>query len=65
MRHTSYDTRCLDLANVFLEDEPVYKGLKPEFQMKLAGRLAGDIQGAIEDFLGCIQDEAQEIVSGG
>lgn len=64
MRHATYDTKCLDLANTFLEESEVYKNLTPDFQMKLAGRLAGDIQGAIEEFHDCIKDEAQEVLSG-
>jgi hypothetical protein len=63
MRCATYDTKCLDLANDFLEEEEVYKNLAPAYQMKLAGRLAGDIQGAIEDFIDCVADEAKEVLS--
>jgi hypothetical protein len=47
MSKKSYDTRCHDLALVFLDDE----GVKTPVLERAADRLAEQLQDLIEDFL--------------
>lgn len=46
-RKMSYDSKCYDLAESFMEDENV----KPEDREAILSNLAQDIQEAIEDFI--------------
>ena len=46
----SYDIKCFDLAEEFLDDYSMYIRTKTEHR-KLEGKLAQEIQDAIEQFL--------------
>lgn len=57
----SFDTRCHDLALVFLDDEPGYENLSVEERSRLADQIAQDIQGCIEDSLQDARDNQRFI----
>ena len=47
----TYDSKCFDLAQAFLDDEPGYDDLPKSERDRLADQIAQDIQRAIEDAL--------------
>lgn len=47
----SYDQKCYDLAEVFLEDEPGFLKLPTHTRKQLADEMAQDIQDCIESNL--------------
>lgn len=47
----TYDSRCYDLAWLFVSDDFVMKELPEAERKKLAHEMAQEIQGCIEDFL--------------
>lgn len=59
IRRQTSDQRCYDLAEELLSLDEEFPQLKDEYQKNLTHRLAGDIQGAWEDFT--LADEMQEI----
>lgn len=60
MRRSTFDTQCFYLAEDFLDDEVDMKLLNAAHKERVKDALAGDIQGAIEDFIENLKQEIRD-----